>query len=144
MDPQIDSIVVPLPEEAPVQEEVLPAQLVGAGRYRLTAAPFVAYDVACGDLVRCEPDADGRPVLQEVLERGGHLTARLLLDGDLDLMGRMKVLLGLKELGARAEDPRGRYYALDLGPDTDVDGVLDLLETHAEAGRLEYEVVEPE
>ena len=57
MDPQIDSIVVPLPEEAPVQEEVLPAQLVGAGRYRLTAAPFVAYDVACGDLVRCEPDA---------------------------------------------------------------------------------------
>ncbi len=141
------TVVIPLPDEAPLPEELIPAKplapLDGRDRYRLLAAPFVSYEVACGDIVACEPDALGRPVFVQVTEPSGHLTLRLLLAEDLDLMGRMKALLPLKQLGARAEDPRGRYYALDLPPEADLDGIGAALDGLVEAGSLEFEVVEP-
>lgn len=141
-------VIVRLPEEAPVEEEAIVAKplkpLDGRARCRLLAAPFVSYDVACGDVVAVEPDDAGRLVLTEVLEPSGHLTVRLLLSEDLDLMGRMKALLPLKNLGARAEDPRGRYYALDIPPDADLEALGEALGALEEAGSIEFEVVEPD
>jgi len=147
MDRESTPIFLPLPEQAPVDEEGIDAVREddgpdGAEHWRLVAAPFVSYDVARGDLVRCTRDDQDRPVFQAIVEPGGHHTARVLLDASLDLMGRMKVLLGLKELGAVAEEPRGRYYALDLGPEVDLDAVAEHLDTLSEQGALEFELVE--
>lgn len=139
-------IIVPLPEEAPVRTERLGAERVpeadrdGLVAWRVLAAPFVTYDVHRGDLVGTR-DQDGEPVFDRVLTPGGHATARVLLGEDLDLMARMKVLLGLKQLGCTAEEPRGRYYALDLPPEADLEGIAERLEQGEDAGELEFEIV---
>jgi len=133
-------ILVPLPEDAPIPAESLAATDLGDGRYRLESAPFVAYDLCRGDVVRCTRDDEGRPVVDSIVEQAGAHTIRLLLDAELDLMAKMKALLALRELGCIAEDPKGRYYALTAGPDVDLEAVLDTLDAQAEAGLHEFEV----
>ena len=137
-----DRIVIDLPDEAPVPQETLSATRLPDGTFEVRSAPFVTYEVCRGDVVRC---ADGDPPrVQAVVRRGGHATVRMLLEPALDGLDRMRLLLGLKELGLVAEDPRGRYHALDAGPQVDLEAVVALLDPHAEAGSLAFEVVEPE
>lgn len=133
-------ILVPLPEDAPIPAESVAATDLGDGRYRLESAPFVAYDLCRGDVVRCSKDGEGTPVFESMEERGGAHTIRLLLDAELDMMAKMKALLALRELGCVAEDPKGRYYALTAGPDVDVDAVLETLDAQADAGLHEFEM----
>lgn len=135
-----ENIVIDLPDEAPIDRETLDARPLGDGRFEVLGIPFVTYDVCRGDRVRCEGEAR---VVTEVVHRAGHRTLRLLLDDALGGMDRMKLLLGLKQAGVVAAEPRGRYHALDVPPDADVQGALDQLETAAEAGHLEFELVDP-
>lgn len=137
-------IVVPLPDEAPLPEEPVPAARNPDGTWTIAAAPFITYDLARGDVVRCTDDDDGRPVLDEVVRRGGHGTTRVLFAEDVGPFDRMKALLGLKEAGLVAGDPHDRYYALDIPPTVDVDAVATLLDGWVDQGWLEYEVIQPE
>lgn len=133
-------IHVPLPSDAPIPEEQLAAEPLGGERWRLTSAPFVAYDLCRGDIVACRTEADDRVVFDHLVESAGHHTIRVLLQPDLDLMASMKALMPLRERGCTAEDPKGRYYALTTGPETEVDELLAHLEAQSDAGLYEFEI----
>ena len=137
-------IVVPLPDEAPLPEEPVPATRNDDGTYTVAAAPFITYDLARGDVVRCTADADGRPVFDAVVRRGGHATARVLFEEGIGPFDRMKALLALKEAGLVAGDPHDRYYALDVPPAVDLDAVADKLDGWVDDGWLEYELIQPD
>lgn len=140
------TLIVPLPPEAPVREEhlhVAPENQDGAQLWRVTAVPFVSYDLAVGDLVSAKAETGDSLHLDEVVARSGHLVARVLFAESADLMSRMKTLLRLKELRVSAGDPRGRYYALDIPADADLDALAAHLEEQADDGLIEFEMFAP-
>jgi hypothetical protein len=134
---------IPLPADAPAPFEEIAAEPLGEGRYRLLAPPWITYQVAAGDHVLALAEPDGSFTYAGPLERSGHWTVRVLFAEGLGFRERTAILLALKTAGVRPEDPRGRYQAFDVAPTCDPDAVLAPLEAGAEAGYLEYEVVEP-
>ncbi|MFK7927507.1 MAG: DUF4265 domain-containing protein [Myxococcota bacterium] len=133
-------LIVPLPEDAPIPHESIPAEPVGVDQWRVLAAPFVTYDVCRGDVVRVSTDPAGEPTFVEIVNASGAHTVRLLLAKDLDLMGRMAVMMALKERGLVGEEPKGRYYSLTLPAEADLESALEVLESQAGDGAHEFEV----
>ena len=133
-------VLVPLPPEAPVPSESLQATPVDTDSYKIIASPFVAYDIHKGDIVRTTPGPHG-PVYEGLVRAGGHGTARVLFAEQADFMARARALMALKVLGLTAEDPKGRYYTLDVPTGVSIDAVAEALDDLQERGVLEFELL---
>jgi hypothetical protein len=140
-------IHVPLeraPGDAGPEEDWLWAESLGSGRYRVESCPFFAYGISRDDVVTTTGPAE-TPRLQEVVERGGHRTLRLALDGgtELDAPELAGLLERLLELGCTHEALRPKLVAIDLPPEVDVARVAELLQDGARRGRLVWEWADP-
>lgn len=130
------------PGEPGADDDWLWAEPLGSDRYRIESCPFFAYGLSRDDVVY----ATGRPpFIESVLEKGGHRTLRVALDGNEALASApVQGLLGhLIELGCTHELLRPKLVAIDLPSNADLEGVMRELEREARAGRLVWEWADP-
>jgi hypothetical protein len=122
------------------------AEPLGSGRYRVESCPFFAYGVSRDDVVRAtEPGRDEAPLLEDVIEKGGHRTLRLALDPAVDVADRsvQGLLERLLELGCTHETLRPKLVALDVPREVDVAVVAELLQSLADDGVILWEWADP-
>jgi hypothetical protein len=142
-------IRVPLdraPGERGPEDDLVWGEPLGGDRYRLESCPFFAYGLSRDDVIRAgERDADGAPLLEHVVEKGGHRTLRVALDADatLDSPAVQELLDGLVALGCTHETLRPKIVAIDLPPQVDVAAVVLHLEALARTGLLLWEWADP-
>jgi hypothetical protein len=120
--------------------ETLWATPVGEGHFRLENSPFFAYGVSWLDVVEAEPDESGFLAMTGVVEKAGHRTVRVILEGKLDVtIEDLPIWPRLQEFGCTYEGLNRRYLALDLPPGTDLQRVVIAL---VESG-LNWEHADP-
>jgi hypothetical protein len=128
------------------QEDAIWAEPLGSDRYRIESCPFLAYGISRDDVVRAAvPGQGGEPVLEHVVEKGGHRTLRVALDPDVSLEeGDVAALLArLVDFGCTWESARPKLVALDLPPEVEVARVVAHLEAARRDGALLWEWVDP-
>lgn len=130
----------PGPEEDTVWGEPL-----GSDRFRIESCPFFAYGLSRDDVVRAAAGPEEGPVLDDVLEKGGHRTLRFALDPSMDLQSTsvQRVLERLGDAGCTYELLRPRFVAIDVPPEVDVAVLADLLQEAARKGTLAWEWADP-
>jgi hypothetical protein len=123
-----------------VDGESFRAEPLGDDLYRLDTIPFYAYDVHYQDVVRAVTQADGAPpTVLEVTQPSGHKTLRVLFDGELEADDIQRLLDGLTGRGVQFAHVHGSFYALNVPPDADYQGICTLLWNQENAGWLTYE-----
>ncbi len=131
-------------ETSPAEDSVW-AEPLGSDRYRVESCPFFAFGISRDDVVRAA-DAPGEgPVLDDVLEKGGHRTLRLTLGPAVELRSApvQRVLEKLIDLGCTHELLRPRLVAIDLPPEVDLEVATELLQEGTRAGALSWEWADP-
>jgi hypothetical protein len=109
--------------------ETLWAYDLGNDRYRLDNSPFYAYSVSVGDVVLAPVDPEeGRPTFQEVLEKSGNRTVRVILDPPL-ATGNISddLVQELLSLGCHYEGANPGYLCIIIPPDSDLSLVCERL-----------------
>lgn len=131
-------------EGAPAEDAVW-AESLGSERYRVESCPFYAYGISRDDVVRAASAGEGGPVLDDVLEKGGHRTLRLTLGPSVELRSTavQRILERLIDLGCTHELLRPRLVAIDLPPEVDLEVAAELLQEAARSGALSWEWADP-
>jgi len=132
-------------EPGPAEDAVW-AEPLGNDRYQIESCPFFAYGLSRGDVVRAAESAEqGGPVLEDVLEKGGHRTLRIALDPTVDLRSApvQRILDRLIGLGCTHELLRPKIVAIDLPPEVDLAPTTEVLQEAARAGALVWEWADP-
>jgi hypothetical protein len=116
------------------------AESLGDDLYRLDNIPFYAYDIHYQDVVRAVPHEPGQmPTIVDVAQPGGHKTLRVMFDAELEEDDVKRLLEGLTSRGVQFEHADGYFYALNVPPDGDYQGICTLLWNQENAGWLKYE-----
>jgi hypothetical protein len=116
------------------------AEPLGDDLYRLDNIPFYAYDVHYRDVVHAVPrEPGGLPTVDRVVEPSGHKTLRVMFDAELEAEDVQRLLEGLTTRGVQFEHSHGHFYALNVPPDGDYQGICTLLWNQENAGWLNYE-----
>lgn len=140
----LTKVVVDLPNHWATGGESMWAKPLGEDLYELHNVPFYAYGLNYLDVVRAvEPAPDLIPMVERVVAPSGHRTLRVLFDADFPESKRIPLLETLSPMGAGMEGADSRYFAIDIGPDGDYDGVQAQLDSWQEEGVLGYETCEP-
>ena len=139
MEEKFVKIVIDLPD-APLGvggESVWSVQ-VGDDLYEVRNTPWYAEDINFMDVVRAiAPAEDMKPVVKEIVHRGGHRTIRIIFfDGGA--AEKHSVLAKTKHLGANFENCNDTMYGLDLKPEVDFDAIADYLDECEARGWLNY------
>ncbi len=132
-------------EPGPTEDSVW-AEPLGSERYRVESCPFFAYGISRDDVVRASGGpGEAGPILDDVLEKGGHRTLRLTLGPSTELRSApvQRVLEKLIDLGCTHELLRPRLVAIDLPPEVDLEVAAELLQEAARAGALSWEWADP-
>jgi hypothetical protein len=125
---QCVKVVFNLPKnDGPVATESLWAEPLGANVYRLRNVPFYLYGFSEQDVVRAEEN-DGRLVVTDIVDRGGHSTYRIFLPEETSEERFSKDWLRLGELGCTYERATRRLVAIDVPAHADVYAVYEALE----------------
>jgi hypothetical protein len=140
-------ILVPLdrdPGDAGPEDEWLWAEPLGKGRFRLESAPFFAYGLSRGDVVRA-PEAAELPRVEQLDAKSGHRTLRVALDPewDLDRPEIQAFLSELTDMGCAVEALPPKIVALDVPPEVDVATVVERLQIPYRDGVLLWEWADP-
>ncbi|MGC3997230.1 MAG: DUF4265 domain-containing protein [Anaeromyxobacter sp.] len=132
-------------DEGGPAEDWLWGEPLGSGRYRIESSAFFAYGISRDDIVGATEEGGATPLLDEVLEKGGHRTLRVALDDGIDLRAApmQKLLERLIEMGCTHEVLRPKIVAIDLPPEVDVQAIAALLQSLAEGGHLIWEWADP-
>lgn len=134
-------------DDATVPEaDVVWAESLGNGRFRVESCPFFAYGVSREDVVRVTGRSPGEaPEVEDVLAKSGHRTLRVALDPETELRDtRVRHLLaGLVELGCTHESLPPKIVAVDVPPAVDLASVVAALEALARQRRLLWEWADP-
>jgi hypothetical protein len=129
------------------EEDLIWAEALGSGRYRVETSPFFAYGISRDDVVQAADGAgQGDPLrLDAVVEKCGHRTLRVALDasGELAAPGLQALLQRLIDLGCTHELLRPRLVAIDLAPEVDLAAVTELLQARVQEGVLAWEWADP-
>lgn len=116
------------------------AEPLGNDLYRMGNIPFYAYDLHLHDIVRAVPEEPGTlPLIQEVVERSGRRTLRIIFAADSPVEDRRQALRTLVQLGVTSEKASDRFFALETSPAIDYRAVCDELQRLEERGILQYE-----
>ncbi len=132
-------------EAGPAEDSVW-AESLGSERYRVESCPFFAYGISRDDVIRAdEAPGQGGPVLDDVLEKGGHRTLRLTLGPSVELRSAQvqRILEKLIDLGCTHELLRPRLVAIDLPPEVDLAVAAELLQAASTSGALSWEWADP-
>lgn len=122
------------------------AEPLGSGRFRVESCAFFAYGVSRDDVVRAVAAAgEDAPLLEDVVEKGGHRTLRLALDPAVEIAdGTIQALLErVLELGCTHEALRPKLVAIDVPPEVDVAAVAELLQALVAERALLWEWADP-
>lgn len=116
-------------EDGSTQVEILWAYELGADKYRLDNLPFFAYGVSVADVVLAPfVDEEGFPTFQQVLEKSGNRTIRVIFEPPLEPGNKSRVLLDQLVLrGAEYEGANPTFVVLNIPPKVDFDGVVKML-----------------
>ncbi|HEX5357228.1 MAG TPA: DUF4265 domain-containing protein [Aquabacterium sp.] len=120
----------------PFDWEGIWAEPAGEGFWLLDNIPFFVYEISNRDIVRANEE-DGRLVFDQVHQRQGHSTLRIIFE-DLDLVDVVRATL--KQMGCATEGAHSkRLVAVDVGPDVSLKEVRAYLTAAMERGGLEFE-----
>lgn len=119
--------------------ETLWAEPLGNDTYRLRNTPFYFYGASSADIVHAAPGLDGLLEFQEVIERGGSSTYRILVHEGVEPTRFEAFWRPLGEAGCSLERAAGRFYAVDVPPGTNMDHVVALLAKGEESGVWDWE-----
>ncbi len=116
-------------EDGSAEVETLWAFHLGGDRYRLDNLPFFAYGVSVADVVLApHVEEEGLPTFQQVLEKSGNRTIRVIFEPPLAPGNQSRVLLDqLVSLGVEYEGANPTYVVLNIPPEVDFDGVVKAL-----------------
>jgi hypothetical protein len=140
-------ILVPLdrePGDAGPEDEWLWAEPLGGNRFRVESAPFFAYGLSLGDVVRAAAPGD-MPRVDRVESKGGHRTLRIALDPDWDVdRPEIQLVLGeLRQMGCALDALPPKILALDVPPEVDVAAVVERLQIPFHDGVWIWEWADP-
>ena len=109
--------------------ETLWAVPLGQDRFILDNSPFYAYGVSWQDTVLAPVDEqEGMPTFQQVLERSGNRTVRVIFDPPVvPGNGSDEVLQGLVSLGCSYEGANPAYMSVNIPPGVDLQQVCSYL-----------------
>jgi len=106
--------------------------------YRLRNVPFLAYGYSEQDTVSVT-ETEGRFIVNEVVERGGHSTYRVFLPAPVSEDEFESMWQPLAALGCTYERANGRLIGIDVPPASDVYEVYSLLERGETSKLWEFE-----
>lgn len=93
---------------------------LGDSKYRIQNVPFYAYGVSYDDIVLAEPNEERQLIVQNVSERGGHSTYRVILNPGTTDKDFENAWDKLGCLGCTYERATDRLIAVDIPPETDI------------------------
>src|SRR6266850_1986705 len=139
----LTKVHIDLPNHWATGGESLWALSLGGDLYEIRNAPFHAYAINWGDIVRASADNEDRiPEVREVINPSGNKTLRVFFDSKLNQEAQNSILSCLQSLDLSWERCDDRYVAIDVHPGADYEAVCDRLwELEAEE-TLEYETCE--
>ena len=118
--------------------ETLWAERTAERNYRLRNVPFLAYGYSEQDTVSVA-EIEGRFVVNEVVERGGHSTYRVFLSKPTSEDDFKPLWQPLAALGCTYERANRRLIGIDVPPASDVYEVYSLLERGETSKHREFE-----
>jgi hypothetical protein len=132
------------PGEQGPEEDTVWAEPLGNDRFRIESCPFFAYGLSRDDVVWAAAEGGG-PILDDVLEKGGHRTLRFALAPAVELRSAavQRLLERVGEAGCTYELLRPRFVAIDVAPEVDLAVLADLLQEAARKGTLAWEWADP-
>jgi len=117
---------IDLPNHWAIDGESLWAQHLEDDLYEIRNAPFHAYGVNWGDIVRAPADNEDQiPEVREVVKASGNKTVRVFFDSKLDQNEQGSILSSLQLLDLSWERCDDHYVALDVHPGANYDAVWD-------------------
>lgn len=138
--PDIYKVRFPLEQDEdgypPASDELLWAQLVSDGVYRVDNIPFFVRGISLGDEV-CVETIDGELIYRSVHREGGHRTIRLLVGDELQVP---RIRDELRALGCPSELSHiPILVAVDVPPAVQASVIRGYLDRSMHAGVFEYE-----
>ena len=101
--------------------------------------PFFSKSLSLGDKL-CLDFNSGRPMIDAIVERGGHSTYRIFIEKQN--IKASSLLDTIKAMGCDWEWTKfngGKLYALDIPPEVDIDDVYEILEKGLREGSWLFE-----
>jgi Domain of unknown function (DUF4265) len=103
--------------------------------------PWHTCDVNWGDVVRAVAANEKEwPKFVEVVRRSGHRTLHIHFRDDADEAFRTAVLNRLKDWRANYENADSKFYAIDVHPEGDLDGLCAYLDQPG-SSKLDYRTI---
>lgn len=123
----------------PYEMEEIDAAPLGSGRFRIEGIPVFVYGLATGDVVKGVRVAgeDDRVWVSEVLEHGGHWTARVL---PADAAALDQTADQFTKIGCHAYSTPFGLVAVDVPPKTAADAVIKVLEAGRQSGEWDFDL----
>lgn len=123
-----------------VRRERLATRDIGDDRFVVCCAPFFAYDVACGDVVRAvrQAGSDEVPIFDAVVDAGGRTALRVLFTKIATDETRDDCVAAAERCDARVERYTADYLAIDVA-DSDAPDVVRQLGAYEADGLLHWE-----
>ena len=146
MENEEDSLTkvhIDLPNHWATGGESMWALPLGDDLYEIRNAPFYAYGINWGDIVRAySDDPKLKPEVREVVKRSGNKTLRVFFNEELSEEAQEAVLSSLQNSDVSWERADERYVAIDVHLEADYDAVCGKLAELENQGILEYETCE--
>ncbi len=139
----LEKIYVGLPNHWAVSGESMWAKPLGNNLFEIRNAPFYAYGLNWGDVVRAESaESNLKPEVLEVLKPSGNKTLRIYFAEKIDENAQTTYLKTLKQFKISYERANDNLVALDVEPNADYDALCNKLWESEQKGILEYETCE--
>lgn len=113
-------VLFPKPEagDMPGASEIVPAQEIEGGQFRITGIPSVVIGVNFGDIITVHL-VDGNLVFEQVAKSSGHKTCQLSFASPDGRSGAKIQLAELSMLGCTFEEVSQSCWAMDIPPEAD-------------------------
>jgi hypothetical protein len=139
----LTKIYIDLPNHWATGGESLWALPLGGDLYEIRNAPFHAYGINWGDIVRAHSNGPKlKPEVREVVAPSGNKTLRVFLNKKLGQEKQDAILASLQHLDISWERADEHYVAIDIHPGSDYQAVCDRLMELETERTLEYETCE--
>ncbi len=128
--------IIPEGEEDAGQGEGLWAFSLGNQLYELQNIPINAEHLSVEDIVRCEESDDIRPVIKELVKRGGNRTLRVIFREDAPEEECIDVIWDLKQHSVFYEKSAQHSYMFNVEPHHNYILIRDYLKERETEGLL--------
>ena len=119
------------------------ARPLGNDLYEIRNAPFYAYNINWGDIVRAySDDPELKPEVREVVKCSGNKTLRVFFNEELGEEEQRSILSSLQHLDFSWERATKRLVAIDVHPGADYQAICDKLWELEQKEILAYETCE--